>query len=123
MSPRHPEQGTLSYDEYVQATEFHYNMQGLILDHCFKYSDQNIQDTFISHMNHSAEIQKKVNHDQSSSVPAVQNSYSVGLFIHTIGGIAENIKTASHSNNLQSKFLLKIFVSSELLSQSHKCCL
>ena len=42
LLPTHPEQGMMSYDEYVQATEFHYNIQGLISNHCFKYDDENI---------------------------------------------------------------------------------
>ena len=43
----------MPYNEYVQATEFHYNLQGLISNLCFKYDNNNIQDTFISHLNHS----------------------------------------------------------------------
>ena len=51
LLPNHPEQGTMTYDEYVQATEFHYDMQGLIFNHYFKYDNNNIQDTSISHLN------------------------------------------------------------------------
>ena len=46
LSPSHPRQGKLSYDEYVQAVCFHYTMQGLAANHRFPLDDENIQDTF-----------------------------------------------------------------------------
>ena len=79
-------------------------MPGLISNHSFKFDYENIQDTFISHLNHSAEIQKQVNHDQASSVPNIKLFYLAGLYIHTIGGITASLESTHHANNFPSKY-------------------
>lgn len=106
LSPSHPNQGRILYDEYVQATEFHYTMQGLISDHCFPYDDSNIQDMFITHLNHSSDIFKIVNHECSSSLASIKLKYSASLFVHMISGhVAKlGLKTKSLSIGFMSKF-------------------
>ena len=65
-----------------------------------------MQDTFILHLNFATEIQKQVNHDRASSVPEIQNRYSAGLFIHTVGGLAETAQKMhrSLSSNVSPKY-------------------
>ena len=106
LSSSHPKKGRMSYDEYVKATEFHYTMQGLIYDHRFPYDDSNIQDMFITHLNHSSDIFKIVNHERSSSLVSTKLKYSASLFVHTIGGhVAQlGLKTKSSSTGFTSKF-------------------
>ena len=87
LLPKHPEQGMMSYNEYVQATEFHCNIQGLISNYCFKYDNNNIQDTFISYLNYSVKIQKVVNHDRSSPLKSVKLSYLAIFFFTLLVGL------------------------------------
>lgn len=70
-------------------------MQVLISDHRYQYDDDNIQDTFISHLNNYEETQKQVNHNHSSPVNSVKLSYSAAFFIHKVGGIVEKVTSTS----------------------------
>ena len=79
----------MTYNEYVLAAVFHYDMQGLIANHWFTFDDDNIQDTFISHLNQLDEIQKLVTHDRASPVMSIKASYSATMFTHTNSGLVE----------------------------------
>ena len=83
----------MTYNEYVLDSKFHYNMQGLISNNWLRFDDDNIQDTFISHLNQLAKIQKLLTHDRASPVKSIKLSYSAGLYIHTIGGIVKQFQS------------------------------
>ena len=102
LSPNHPVQGSMTYDDYVLAAEFHYDMQGLIANHQFGFDDNNIQDTFISHLNQSDEIQKLVTHDCASTVKSIKDSYSATMFTHTISGLVEQVQSNRCSSGATS---------------------
>ena len=62
-------------------------MQVLVANHCYQFNNTYIQDAFISHLNHSEDIQQIVNHKRLLPLDSVKWKYSTGLFIHTIGSI------------------------------------
>ena len=108
LSYKHPHQGKLTYDEYVQAAEFHYDVQGLVVNHCYQFDNTNIQDTFISYLNHSKDIQQIVNHKFLLPLDSVKLNYSAGLFIHTIGGTVKCVQPKYYSKIFKPNFSLHL---------------
>ena len=53
-------------------------MHSLIADHCYPFDDTNIQDTFISHINHSRYIQWIVKNKRLLPLDSVKLNYSAG---------------------------------------------
>ena len=45
-----------------------------------------------------------MNHDRTSPVTSIKLSYLAGLFIHTVGGIAEHVKSKRCSSGFTSTF-------------------
>ena len=111
LLPSHPRQGKLSYDEYMQAVCFHYTMQGPAADHRFPFDDENIQDTFISHLNYSGEIQRIVNNDCSLPRDSVKQNYSAGLFEHTIAGLVKRVQPQSRPTGTHPYYPSRSFLS------------
>ena len=111
LSPTHPRQGKLSYDKYVQAVQFHYTIQGLAANHSFPLDDENIQDTFIAHLNYSGEIQQIVNNDCSSPWDSVKQNNSAGLFEHTIAGLVKRVQPQSRPTGTHPTYPSRSFPS------------